>query len=118
MSLINCPECGNQISGEAKSCHHCGFGSSSKRKSGGCSRSAIQIFGVVIIFAVLMNICSDEKTLNDKDAIAADTVYKDELLKIAERTPEMTSQTAKRKLPNTKSSQPIKIILLVKWLSI
>lgn len=90
MSLINCPECGLQISNEASSCPHCGFGSKIKGKSGGCSRSVIQIFGVIVLFAVFMNICSDEKILNDKDSIAADTVYNEELLKIDKSPSETT----------------------------
>ena len=75
MSIINCPECGNKISDNAKSCPHCGFGSSSKGKSGGSLGSVIQIFGVIILFAVLMNICFEDKTPDTNDSIAVDTVH-------------------------------------------
>lgn len=75
MALVECPECKGQVSDTAKACPHCGFGSKIKGKSGGCSKSAIQIFGVIILFAILMNICSEEKTPNTNDSIAADTVH-------------------------------------------
>lgn len=70
MSIINCPECGNKISDNAKSCPHCGFGSSSKGKSGGTKGAGFKIIGAFILLVVLMNICSDEKSISNNDSVA------------------------------------------------
>ena len=55
MALINCPECGKDVSTEAKVCPNCGKPlaeeqSTSQEQNSGCGKAVLIVFGVIMAF--------------------------------------------------------------------
>lgn len=58
MALINCPECGKEISSDAKSCPHCGKPVKNGVETAGCGKAVWIIMGLLLIgigFALLFS---------------------------------------------------------------
>ena len=47
MAIVNCPECGQQVSTRAESCPHCGYrGRTQLSRSSGCFVTAVKVVGI------------------------------------------------------------------------
>ena len=63
MSMIKCPECGNEVSSEAKSCPNCGKPMTKKNKHLGCLIGIL----VVIIIGIIIGLYNRSVSENYKD---------------------------------------------------
>lgn len=59
MSLIKCPECGMLVSEQAANCPHCGY---KNKKSGGCGKTLLIIFFVIIALIVIDSLTRDNSS--------------------------------------------------------
>lgn len=59
MAIINCKECGTQISTKAESCPKCG---AKQVKTSGCAKFVLIIFGIGFVFALIGNSGRDRST--------------------------------------------------------
>jgi hypothetical protein len=54
MALLNCKECGKEISSEAMSCPHCG--ARLQKSKNGCGIAALIVFGLIAVMVVISGI--------------------------------------------------------------
>lgn len=60
MTLISCPECKNEISSKANSCHRCGYSlakGKDKKSSSGCSTGCLGIVLISFILVIIGPLC-------------------------------------------------------------
>lgn len=69
MAIIQCPECGGQISDSAKCCPHCGF--KRKREVGIGTVIVILIAVFFVVFCVFMKITAD----HDREEMVKEVFY-------------------------------------------
>lgn len=49
MALIKCPECGKEVSSDAKTCPHCGKPIGNNVEVTGCGKAVLIILGVILM---------------------------------------------------------------------
>lgn len=77
MALINCPECGSEVSKKAKTCPKCGH--PIKKKGIGCGPAILIIFLIIIIAGIIGNM--SKKSSGPISPEPPKIVSKDELIK-------------------------------------
>ncbi len=78
MSLIDCPECGHQVSRKAGACPECGSPVKAKLSSGcskGCAVLFVAMFVILIIGVLLANLLSPER-FRSKSRESEESVYR------------------------------------------
>jgi len=98
MSLINCKECGQQISKSAKACPHCG----AKVKRTGIFTWIVAGFFALMFLGMIVGTC-DEKNRSDEEASKAAA----EQTRIAALTPEQKAAEEKRKAEEAAAQEEI-----------